>query len=295
MSGTIGSAHGRGVWIERALTYFDDYKLLSRGQRAAFIAKVSEEIGQSKNNTWRQFAALQYLSGKGVDLRELAGKPLALMSIEAVARIGRIEPARESTLFREMLEGHGTIEHFRKEVEKAERERQSNVRAGDNVANMKLSFLLEKYVARHDCWPNSRFQIQFPVSGPLWPLVVVDHLYGHGYDDSHQERRQARIRTVFFRVDHAAPIALAPQFQALIEGKVLRSLVTCDQVIVCTNMALSELDKTIRQMRPEIAVRLVIEHCDVEVDIGRPEGEDRSNQFESYRDYVDNYSKVTHA
>ena len=107
-------------------------------------------------------------------------------------------------------------------------------------------------------------QIQFPGRSGLkflarspMPLIVIDQ----------DGIRGPSFRTAVFAADHCSASAKDADFQLLFEGSVLRSLVICDKVIVCTNFPLPDLERTMRIMRNEHLSRLQVIYCHLDVDL----------------------------
>ncbi len=208
------------------------------------------------------------MADKGVDLIAMQENPPALMSIEAVARAGRRDPNAEVALLKDLVAGTKTAIEFREFAEETKTPTAVSVRY---TSSLRLSHLLRGLFPVEDPTP---IKIRFPVFNPLHPLVEIESKRGivsiHRAKRSHPVTREAR-------------------FQLLFEGAVLHSLVTCDRVIVFTDVDLPVLEKTASEMRKELRARLQINRGNVAVDIDPPP---QDEYFASVDDLVQRYRKT---
>lgn len=235
-----------GSWLDRTLAYYPSYKVTRFGDRKAFIARMAGETGQAENTVRRALAALSYLDERGVDLGSVGHRP-AIMAIEAVARVGRIDVEREAELLRRLLAGEGTVLEFRRIAEKLAADHRSP-KIG-SLDRARLSDVLLDHLPGFETFPSFAIQIS---DRPLMPLAVVD--CGHH-------------RLAVFSVTTMTPILTEANAQRLIEGAVLRSVVTCTQTVVCSEVQLGELGKTHAEMKPLFKRTLTIEPFGVENDL----------------------------
>lgn len=263
-----------GSWFGEALEHLDDFRATPPDRRVSFAQKLGRTLGIAGNTAWRQLAALTYLADRGVDLSAVCEKPPALMAIEAVARLGRLDPDAEAQMIPVLLKGGKGTNYFREAVETAKSPRE-NLLPVRNLSDVLFEAVDDSYRVNPLESPDEapEISIQFPAFNPLRPLVAVD-LRGQKY--------------AFFRVDCAHPITREARYQLLIEGAVLRALVTSQRVTVCTNLGLPDLEETARAMREDLRARLDIRHCDLAIDLDPPPAD---GKFLVLTDYLAAYRK----
>jgi hypothetical protein len=221
------SPRPHGSWFGDALEHLDAFRATLPEERVAFVEKLGLSLGIAGKTMWRQLAALGYLADKGADLAALREGPPALMSIEAVARLGRLDPNAEAEMMQYLLQGGKTTSFFRDVVESVKSSPPDDRRLRRNLSDVLREEIDDDVYPENPLAPSNppaEVSVQFPAFNPLRPLVIVN-LRGSIYP--------------FFRVDRAHPITREPRFQLLIEGAVLRSLVTSERVVVWPHAPLS--------------------------------------------------------
>jgi hypothetical protein len=255
--------------VERILPFLEGYADTAYKQRGKFVANVANELGQAENTVQRQLSALQYLSGHGVDVAALAERrPPPLLAVESVARVAKVDRSAEIDLLKRLLAGRDTVDFFVAAAKAARQKPDHDPK--EALPTIALSSLLKAHLFPQGYKDPKGvegevvgfgFGISFPGQGrvrhksPL-PSAIID-------------QGQAR-RTAILVADCAGAAVQDPAFQLLIEGSALRSLVTCDRVVVCANLALQELERTVKVMKKEHRDRLHMIKCNVAFDL-KPE------------------------
>lgn len=233
-----------GGWFDRMLPYLSDFLATKPGERNAYVARVAEETELATNTTRRALGMLAFLAEQGVDLKTMRARP-AILSIEAVSKVNRLNHALAADLLRKLLADEGTVASFRAEADRI-------VARLNRVEAPALERVRLSEVAMANLPTTvAATTVQF-FDRPLMPAMVVD------VDD---------FRLAVFAIVAQSPTTRLANAPLLIEGTVLRSLVTCSKTVVCSEIALDELSKTARQMRDEFHGRLEIMQAVVENDV----------------------------
>jgi len=231
------------------------------------------------NTAWRQLQALIYLDSYGIDLGAIAGKRVpALIAIESVCRIGKIDRDQESRLLSMLLDGKRTVDFY---LEAAKTTRQRGVPVTLDLRDQKKlsTILVENRSRRSSAWLNSdRFQIAFPKRQdnfldrvPL-PLVVTQETFG-----------KKLLTTAFIYADRLGSTAQDRDFDLLFETSFLRALVTYGEVVFCQNLQLDGHSRGLICLDQAHGERTRTFVCDIEIDLGDPR-EDAS--FTNLDEYV---------
>ncbi len=231
------SVRSHGAWIRNASVHYRKFQRVADGQRNAFFKDLAAQTGHSTNTLRRQLSALGYLVSMGVEIETIEVQP-ALMSVEAVARAGRLDAMAEARLLRELLKGQGNREYFRGQAAAIEEARWT--RPLPDAGEIDLPSLLAKHIEGDVS--GAKTVIAYSAS-PLEPYAFVETPEG---------------RVDIYRVSHQDPRIRIPHFRLLLLASVLASLVSVHQVIVCTDIALIELADLQEQLRLEIRSRLTV-------------------------------------
>lgn len=233
-----------GGWFDRMLPYLAAFGATQLGERNAFVAKVAEETGLAVNTTRRALGMLSFLDKQGVDLKAMRARP-AILAIEAVSKAHRLNVELGTDLLTKLLAGEGTVLSFRAEANRiAAKLNRIEVSAGERARLSEV--VMANLPSKGDFW-----DVQF-FDRPLMPAVVV-HI--------------GDFKLAAFAIAAQSPTTKLANAPLLIEGTVLRSVVTCSKTIVCSEIALDELSKTARQIQLEFPDRLEIRLAPVENDI----------------------------
>lgn len=233
-----------GGWFDRMLPYLAGFRATRLGERNAFVGKVAEETGLAVNTTRRALGMLSFLEEQGVDLKSMRARP-AILAIEAVSKAHRLNVASGADLLKKLLAGEGTVLSFRAEADRiAAKLKRIEVSAGEPA---RLSEVVMANLPKNGAFYNVQF-----FDRPLMPAVVVS---------------MENFRLAAFAIAAQSPTTKLANAPLLIEGTVLRSVVTCSRTVVCSEIALDELSKTARQMRHEFPTRLEIRFASVENDL----------------------------
>lgn len=103
-----------GAWYREILPHFAEYRRIAPADRPRFVRDIATELGLAENSARRQFTGLLYLAERGIDPATLSDDPPALLAIEAVARLARLDPAKEAKALEELRKGEATIDKLRK-------------------------------------------------------------------------------------------------------------------------------------------------------------------------------------
>lgn len=231
------SVRSHGAWIRNASVHYRKFQRVADGQRNAFFKDLAAQTGHSVNTLRRQLSALGYLVAMGVEIETIKAQP-ALMSVEAVARAGRLDAMAEVRLLRELLEGQGNREYFRGQAAAIEEARWTSPlpNAGEiDLAELKATHVDGEFTAGDTVIAHA--------ASPLEPYISIATSKG---------------RVDIYRVSHEDPRIRIPHFRLLFLASVLGSLVSVHQVIVCTDIALMELADLQDQLRLEIRSRLTV-------------------------------------
>jgi len=233
-----------GGWFDRMLPYLAGFQATQLGERNVFVARVAEETGLAVNTTRRALGMLSFLSEQGVDLATMRARP-AILAIEAVSKVHRLNVALGADLLKKLLAGEGTVLSFRAEADRiAAKLNRVETSSGERV---RLSDVAVANLPKIAGFVNAQF-----FDRPLMPAMVVD---------------VDGFRLAIFAIVAQSPTTRLANAPLLIEGTVLRSVVTCSRTVVCSEIALDELAKTARSMRPEFADRLEIKPASIENDL----------------------------
>jgi hypothetical protein len=160
-------ADGQRVHWTAFRSYLDAYRLLPHGSRAGFLRDLAKQHDRAQNTMYRIFRALDYLEKHRIRVPD----SVALMSVEAAARVGPVDPEREAELLIQLQNGQGTIESFR--------------RAADAVlvADPQIEFapLMPVSQAIFELVARGAFEASWPIrvmepdvkSGPFAPVAVL--------------------------------------------------------------------------------------------------------------------------
>ncbi len=228
-------------WARLVRTFYDEYAKILPGRRSAFIGDLSARLGSSTNTIRRWIAAYEYLVGRGADPEVLVTRPPPVMSVEAVARVGRIDREREASLFQGLIEGQGTILSYQAALKEAER--RASVGSVKGLLDVRLSDLLSGRSLGEKQW--------IPASAPFGPVAI----FGGGF---------AAVAVFRFAADH--PHRSDRDFQSLVQSSVLGWLIRGELVVVCTEVELPILRGTIERARPEIRSRAEFHRCRLVLD-----------------------------
>lgn len=266
-------------WIALSLPFFEEFQATTRSSRTAFLQRISDKVGKAPNTVYRQLHALAYLASKGVDLNQLALQYPPLMSVEAIARIGKEDPQQEADLLGQLLRGEGSVRGFRDAA--IFKNRKS--RPLDALHRVALSQLLRAHL-----FPQSTYE----------DLAAVPPLLGRGFSIAplHERHQRSalvinqgvpRKQTAILIADDRDPLSHAPDFDILFEATILRSVVICDRVIVVTNMTLPRFDSTLAVMKPELRAIIHVERCDLDIDVTLPA---RDERFDTLVEYLEKHA-----
>ncbi|KQK30448.1 hypothetical protein ACXIUS_04340 [Bosea thiooxidans] len=239
-----------GGWFDRVLPYLPGFLETQLGERNAYVARVADETGQAANTARRALGALAYLKEQGVDLEAMRARP-AIMSIEAISRVERHNTGLAADLLRKLLAGEGTVATYRAEAERI----MADIERARPLPRERL--LLSDVVVANLPLRRDFLSIQWFDNRPLMPTIMVD---------------LGVFRLVVFVVAAHSPVTKLANASLLIEGTVLRSLVSCSKTVVCSEIALDELSKTAKSMRPDLAAQLDIRLVSIANDLST-EGE----------------------
>lgn len=101
-----------GQWFDRALPFIEDFVGAPKGGRRDVIRRLAATQGIAENTGRRQLVALEYLLGKGIDLKAMTVRP-AVLAIEAIGSMARQESGLDDEPLRRLLEGEGSVLEFR--------------------------------------------------------------------------------------------------------------------------------------------------------------------------------------
>lgn len=266
-------------WIALSLPFFEEFQATTRSSRTAFLQRISDKVGKAPNTVYRQFQALAYLASKGVDLSQLALHYPPLMSVEAIARVGKEDPQQEADLLHRLLKGEGSVRSFRDAAMFKNRQR----RPLNALHRVTLSQLLRAHL-----FAQSGYQDLVATSPVLGPGFSIAPLH-----ERHQRSALVinqgfpRKQTAILIADVRDPLSHEPDFDILFEATILRSVVICDRVIVVTNMTLPSFDSTLAVMKPELRAIIHIERCDLDIDVTLPA---RDERFDTLVEYLEKHT-----
>lgn len=105
-------------WLEIIRPHLETYFTLPRGQRDAFARDLAARFNLRTNTVQRQLLAAKYLRERG--LNEIHAP---LLSVEAIARVGRYSRREELDLLQSLANGAETTEFYRQRAEAAAQRR----------------------------------------------------------------------------------------------------------------------------------------------------------------------------
>ena len=270
----------KATWMQMVLPYWADYRSTNRSNRSGFLLHVSRATGKATNTLYRQFEAMAYLEMMGADLASLASQPPPLMSIEAVERMGVIDQNAERQAFHKMMAGQGSVLAFRDQLQELRLPQHDLVSTRWYLPRrLSLSQIITDYLSTGLTLadvPVDRSDLQQRLR--VAPLVFEGVPIG-----MHIEQGTPPKTTAILVADGRNPLTRRDRFQELFEGFALRSLVICDQVVVCTNFDLPDLERTSRAMRKELRKALSIEFGELVVDVEIPS---QTTDFDNLHDFL---------
>ena len=250
----------KGEWIDRVRSYFDEYD--KKGRNPDFLHDLALDSGRPYNALWREFRAYAYLLDKNVDPSTWRN-PQALMAVEAVMRLGKVDPAAESHMLAELISGGGSVRMFKDAARRAQGQTPAPTYSGNSgyagreslVATSKvtLTSVLVQWLSRHP----SKILIQFPQDATS-PLACV------------VRQGESRIAVIVADKDRAALQGLA--FERAIEIATAVAAQTCDEVILCSNIGLPAVERALEDMPPEAQSRVHFYRSPLEIDVDHAPG-----------------------
>lgn len=270
---------GNANWIELALPFWEEFKATPRPYRTALLRRISNQVGKAPNTVYRQLAALSYLQSKGLDLNQLALNYPPLMSVEAIARVGKKDPRREDEFLSRLLAGQGSVATFRNLADVYF----TSSSPHDVAHRVKLSQILQAYLL-----PQSRQTNQDSDQGRLGPGFSIAPLHeGHQQSSFIVHQGFPSRQTAILIADDRDPLTHARDFDILFEATILRSIVICDHVVVVKNMRLASFERTFSAMKPELRGLIDFVHCDPVIDVALPFG---GEPLETLADFLEKYA-----
>ncbi|MGO4171765.1 hypothetical protein [Bosea sp. TAF32] len=274
----MSSAKSKGSanWISLSLPFWKEFQTTPRPFRAELLDRISKKVGKAPNTVYRQLVALTYLLSKGLDLDQLALNYPPLMSVEAIARVGKKDPRREDELLRRLLAGEGSVASFRSAADDLFRPSSPH----EVAHQVTLSQILQAYL-----FPQSARDSPNANRASLGPGFSIAPL--------HEPHQQSSLvvrqgfpgrRTAILIADSRDPLSHARDFDALFEATVLRAVVTCDHVIVVKNLRLTSFERTFSAMKPEFRGVISVVEGDPVIDVTLPYGDER---FATLADFLE--------
>lgn len=269
---------GNANWIELALPFWEEFKVTPRSHRAHLLDIISKETGKAPNTVYRQLVALAYLQSKGLDLNQLARNHPPLMSVEAIARVGKKDPRQEAELLSRLLAGQGSVASFRSSSDSY-----FSSSPHDVVAHhVPLSQVLQAYL-----FPQTTRKSDDTERASLGPGFSIAPLHERHQRSSFIVHQGLPTRqTAILIADDRDPLTHARDFDVLFEATILRAVVICDHVVVVKNIRLASFERTLSAMKPDLRGMINSIQCDPLVDITMPS---RDEKFETLADFLEKH------
>lgn len=266
---------GNTNWIELALPFWEEFQATPRSYRTGLLHRISNQVGKAPNTVYRQLAALSYLRSKGLDLNQLALNQPPLMSVEAIARVGKKDPQRGNELLRRLLSGQGSVATFRSMADVYS----TLSRPHDVAHRVKLSQILQAYLS-----PQSPRKEQDSNQGTLGPGFSIALLHeGHQQSAFIVHQGFPSRQTAILIADDRDPLSHTRDFDVLFETTILRAVVICDHVVVVKNMRLASFERTFSAMKAELRGKVDLVQCDPIIDVALPF---QDETFETLADFL---------
>jgi hypothetical protein len=167
-------------WLGFIRPHFEVYRMLPWGGQRAFIDKLARAEGQSANTLRRYIAAAEFLESFGISKFPEGIVHVPVASVEAIARISKLAPARGRALLDDLTAGMGTIRGYKEELSYLKKTR-TGTESGLDIKRISFMELLRelpffRVYERTREVPGMRFS-EWPGPSALfataaWPLLV---------------------------------------------------------------------------------------------------------------------------
>jgi hypothetical protein len=214
-----GATMARGDWLALIRPHLVSYFNLPRGQREPFAMDLAARLGLKVNTVQRQLLAAQYLRAKGLDNLQAP-----LLSVEAVARVGRYNRRHELDLLKSLADGTGDTDFYRQQAEEAAHRRFAALSMTDRqtAKTFELSEIIE-YLRT----------IQAEHLAPLRSsLVIADHHFNDPAGLTYGLRTIGGLSVHVYNLPYRLFSELNTQQANFLETQILRSICFCEYVIV---------------------------------------------------------------